>query len=127
MIGSHTLHNVVRPRALRARCAREADHKRAASTVGRVNRSCSPNDVNGLRAYFCRVENTNGAVVLGNVSSVPRLLEYVKQLTYVELVVGSNAAGSCCRAEWCACNLIPGTKIGFEIELGVRDRVEARA
>lgn len=58
-------------------------------------------------------------------SHVPKVLEHVEQFTYVQLVVGSHAAGSCCWAEWCACNLIPGSKVGFEVELGVWDRVEA--
>lgn len=47
--------------------------------------------------------------------------------TYVELVIGSHAAGSCCRAERRAGDLIPGSKVGFEVELGVWDGVEARA
>lgn len=45
--------------------------------------------------------------------------------TYIELVIGSHAAGSRCWAERRASNLIPGSKVGIEVEFRVWDRVEA--
>lgn len=51
----------------------------------------------------------------------------VERATHVQLIVGSHAAGSCCGTERCAGDLIPGSQVGFEVELGIWDGVETRA
>jgi hypothetical protein len=46
-------------------------------------------------------------------------------VAYVECVVCCHAAGTSCRAKGSSGDLVPGSKVGFEVEFRVRDRVKA--
>jgi len=124
----HTLHNVVRPRTLRTRLARESNLEDTRSAIRRVRRRSGTKDVDSLAFRLAGVVDGNGTfVLLGLVISLILLssLLLVAYETYVKRILRLNTLAPSSERRHCSSYLEPFSQVCLELEADVRFGVVA--